>query len=222
MRPVPCAASSLLSAALALTAILSGAGCSKSQDANSSGAPSSQTAAPPAKTAAAPAQTAAHPGHTTAESPQKPPAPSGPADVNYDPPAKWQKVESPSTMRKATFKIPRAAGDPEDAELAVSQAGGTMDMNVQRWVGQFSKGAEVKRAEKKVGDLKVTVLELRGTYNGSGMPGATEATPKERFTLLGAIVETTPMTFFKMTGPDKTMAAAKSDFDKLVDSLKPR
>lgn len=231
MRPVPCADSlrgphgpklrlaGRATGALALTALLSLAGCSKSADAERSAAPSSETAAAPGHTAAAPAHTAAAPGHTAAERPQAPPTPSGPTDVTYDSPTKWQKVENPSPMRKATYKIPRAPGDPEDGELSVSQAGGGMEQNVKRWVGQFSQGADVKRTEKQVGELKVTLLELKGTYNGSGMPGATVATPKEHFTLLGAIVETSPQTFFKLTGPDKTMAAAKADFNKLVDSL---
>jgi hypothetical protein len=237
MRPVPCADSlrgprgpklwlagrgkgALFSGALALTALISLAGCSKSAEADRAAAPSSQTAAAPTPTAAAPAHTAAAPAHTAAERPQTPPPPSGPTDVTYDAPAKWQKLENTNPMRKATYKIPRAPGDPEDGELSVSQAGGGMDQNVKRWVGQFSQGADVKRTDKQVGELKVTVLELKGTYNGSGMPGATVATPKEHFTLLGAIVETTPQTFFKLTGPDKTLAAAKADFNKLVDSLR--
>ena len=60
----------------------------------------------------------------------------------YEAPAGWQKVDNPNPMRKATFKIPRAEGDPEDGEMSVSLAGGTVDQNVQRWSGQFERGKD--------------------------------------------------------------------------------
>ena len=90
-------------------------------------------------------------------------------------------------MRKATYKIKKAAGDPEDAELSVSQAGGSVDQNVQRWIGQFEQkqGEEPKRSERKVGDLKVTTVEVHGTFK-SGMPGMGPAEPKTGWALLGA------------------------------------
>jgi len=147
--------------------------------------------------------------------------PARPDDVAWDAPAGWKAVESPSKMRKATYQIPRAEGDAEDAEMSVIQAGGTTEMNIQRWAGQFTqKSGEVKRTERKVGDLNVTVVEIHGTFAGSGMPGAPSGPPKEGYALLGAIVDTSTPTFFKMTGPEKTVAAAKPAFDKLVDSLR--
>jgi hypothetical protein len=154
-----------------------------------------------------------------AATPQKA-APAGPTDVAFDAPASWQKAENPSPMRKATYKIPKAKGDAEDAELSVSQAGGSVEMNLQRWAGQFVPKAEVKRTEKKVGDLKVTIAELHGTFSGSGMPGAAAAAPKDKWEMLAAIVETTPPTFFKMTGPENTVAGARADFEKLIDGMR--
>lgn len=147
-------------------------------------------------------------------------APAGPSDVAYDAPASWQKAENPSPMRKATYKIPKAKGDAEDAELSVSQAGGSVEMNLQRWATQFSPKAEIKRTDRKVGDLKVTIAELHGTFAGSGMPGAAAGTPKEKWEMLAAIVETTPPTFFKMTGPEATVSGARADFEKLIDGVR--
>ena len=62
--------------------------------------------------------------------------------MTWDAPARLAvKAENPSPMRKATYKIPKAAGDAEDAELSVSQAGGSVDMNVQAGGrGQFERG----------------------------------------------------------------------------------
>ncbi len=159
----------------------------------------------------------------TSKAPEKAAEPARPSEVVFEAPAGWQKVENPSPMRKATFKIPRAEGDTEDAEMSVSQAGGSVDANVQRWVGQFERGKDdpVARKQIKVGDLDVTTVELHGTFAGSGMPGAPSAGPKTNWALLGAIVETQgSLTFFKMTGPDKTIQSAKPAFDKFVEGFR--
>jgi hypothetical protein len=52
------------------------------------------------------------------------------------------------------------------------------------------------------------------------MPGAPPSGKKPGWALLGAIVDGSPPTFFKLTGPDATVAAAQGDFDKLVNSLR--
>lgn len=197
-------------AALAAALVAALPACSKTPEPPPSPAP--ERAAPPAS-AAAPG---AHPGAPQA-------ATQGGAEVAWDVPAGWETAPNPSAMRKATYKIKKAAGDPEDAELSVSQAGGSVDQNVQRWIGQFEQkqGEEPKRSERKVGDLKVTTVEVHGTFK-SGMPGMGPAEPKTGWALLGAIVETPAGSswFFKLTGPDKTVTAARADFDKLVDSLR--
>lgn len=148
-------------------------------------------------------------------------APAALGDISWTVPTAWQTVASPSSMRKATYKITKAAGDPEDAEMSVTQVGGGVDANVQRWAGQFQDSKDApKRTQRTVGAIKVTVVEMHGTFSGSGMPGAPAAGPKKGYGLLGAIVESTdPPYFFKMTGPDKTVTAARADFDKLVGSF---
>jgi hypothetical protein len=150
-----------------------------------------------------------------------PKAESQPAEVAYDAPAAWSKVENPSPMRKATFRIPRAAGDPDDGELSVSQAGGGIDQNLQRWAGQFGqKLGDVKRTLRSSAGLRVTVVQIVGPYTAMAMPGASALGAKPGYALLGAIVETAPPTFFKLTGPERTVMAAQPDFDKLVASLR--
>src|SRR6185295_17892685 len=66
-------------------------------------------------------------------------------------PATW-KTDPPRQMRAATYKIPAAKGDAEDAECAVfyfgQGQGGSVDMNVQRWVGQF-EGAKAPAPKKE-------------------------------------------------------------------------
>ncbi|MFT3773190.1 MAG: hypothetical protein QM820_48040 [Minicystis sp.] len=147
--------------------------------------------------------------------------PAGAREVTWEAPASWTKVDNPSPMRKATYRVPRAGGDAEDAELTVSQAGGSVDQNLARWAGQLGKKAEdAKREKKRVAGLDVTVVEIHGDYAGMTMPGAPPSEKKAGYALLGAIVETTPPTFFKLVGPDKTVLAARADFDRFIDALK--
>lgn len=144
---------------------------------------------------------------------------AGPEDVAWDAPSAWTSMPNPNTMRKATYKVPRAAGDTEDAELTVSTASGGVEPNVKRWAGQFGN-AEPKTESRKVNGLDVTIVEIKGTYSSGGMMGG-PATPKEKWMLLGAVVDGGERQhFFKMTGPEKTVTAARKDFESLVSSLR--
>lgn len=164
--------------------------------------------------------TALPPGHppvdpNTAEATTILPAPAGGAEspLSWKVPAKWQTLPNPSTMRIATYRVGT------DAEMAVSQAGGAVDANVQRWIDQFGPDAKknAKVTTKKVSGLDVTIVEVEGTFGGGMGPGSGG---KEGWALLGAIVATPAMPhFFKLTGPAKTVKAARPELDELVGSI---
>jgi hypothetical protein len=112
--------------------------------------------------------------------------------------------------------VPRANGDGADADVSVSQAGGAVSANVDRWIGQFDSEAQkhAKQSKKKVAGYDVTIVEVEGTY--SGMSGGGE----KGYGLLGAIVATPGMPhFFKITGPAKTVQSARAELDTLLSSL---
>jgi hypothetical protein len=141
-------------------------------------------------------------------------------EVTWEAPKAWTSMPNANTMRKATYKIPKAGGDTDDAELTVTAASGGVDANVKRWAGQFGN-AEPKTEARTVNGLKVTVVEIRGTFaSGGGMMGG-PTTSKDKYMLLGAVVDQGDRQhFFKMTGPEKTVTAAKKDFDALVASVR--
>jgi hypothetical protein len=122
-------------------------------------------------------------------------------------------------MRIATYRVPHAAGDSADAELSITQAGGSADANIERWIGQFDAAGQktAKRSARKVGTLDVAIVEVHGTYSGAmAMDGA----PRAGWALLGAIVSTPDMPhFFKLTGPTKTVLAARGELDAMIGSL---
>lgn len=111
--------------------------------------------------------------------------------------------------------------------MAVSQAGGAVDANVERWISQFGPDAKrnAKVTTKKSAGLDVTIVEVEGTFGGGGMamgpnPNAGGSGAKEGWALLGAIIATPGMPhFFKLTGPAKTVKAARPELDELVGSI---
>ncbi len=216
-----------MKASLALALTLLGAvvaahlGCQKTPEPDAAKAevvpptpapPSASSAAPPTPAHVVPPGTSVAPSASAAASPT-------PGDMQWDVPKAWTTAPSTSSMRKATYKIPKAAPDTEDAEMSVTQVGGGVEANITRWAGQFG-GATPTRTKRKVNGLDVTLVELRGTFAGSGMPGAPPGAPKEKQALLGAVVETEPTFFFKLTGGEKTIEKAKPDFEKLVGSFR--
>ncbi len=147
------------------------------------------------------------------------------SSITWTAPESFKLVDSPSTMRLATYKIAHAEGDSEDAELSVTQVGGGAKANLDRWRGQFQSPNEREASDTTVGDLKVSVIWLEGAYGGMAMGPNAAATPKGDYALLGAVVEWPghgDPHFFKMTGPKKTVEAARPAFDELVHSLAPK
>jgi hypothetical protein len=162
-----------------------------------------------------------------AHSPHSPAAAGSPtADIVWSEPTKWTRSPRAIPMRKATYVIPRATNDPEDGELGIFYfgpgMGGSVDANVDRWVKQFSDVPvdKVKRADRSANGLVEHTVEVEsGSYSANSMMQG-PAVQKPNFALLGAIVEAPNGSyFFKLTGPAKTVAAARADFYQLLDSI---
>ena len=64
------------------------------------------------------------------------------AGLTFTTPDGWRQSAGGSSMRVAEFTLPRADGDAEDAQLIVyyfGGQGGSVDANIQRWVGQMQQ-----------------------------------------------------------------------------------
>ncbi len=170
-----------------------------------------------------------HPEMNGNGAPAMPTQPTQPeaAVIVWTPPAAWKSIPNASTMRLATYEIPRAAGDTESPQLSVIRAGGDTKANIDRWIGQFDEPskATAKQEERTVAGMRASILHIEGTFSGGmgmGMGGATG--PQAGYALLGAVVETPGggAHFFKMTGPKASVAAARAQFDELLASIKPK
>ncbi|MBZ5593407.1 MAG: hypothetical protein LAP39_14285 [Acidobacteriia bacterium] len=146
------------------------------------------------------------------------------AGVRWSAPASWN-AQAARPMRAATYTVPAAPGDKEDSECAVYYfgrgMGGSVDDNVKRWMGQFAPPQKEAQPRKStINGIRVTEIDLSGTYTGAGGPMATTKTIKPGYRLLGAIVEAPEGSLFiKFTGPAKTVAANLTGFETLLKSL---
>ena len=158
------------------------------------------------------------------------------AALTYTAPAGWHARPPASSMRVAEFVIPgtqrepKTQGDTEDAELIVyffgAGGGGTADANIDRWVGQVQQpdgspsASKARRAERTVHGLKVTTVDVSGTYTAEMSPGSSDHYNKPAYRVCAAVVETPGGNYYiKLTGPAKTVAAAQADYDKFLASL---
>ncbi|MEE9552916.1 MAG: hypothetical protein V3W18_01365 [candidate division Zixibacteria bacterium] len=153
------------------------------------------------------------------------------AGITWGFPNTWT-VAPEKAMRAATYIVNPVGDDSDSAECAVfyfgPASGGGTDENIKRWAGQFGQpdGSEsidkASISESEISGLKITTIDLKGTYMVAAGPMMQVSTQKEGYHLLGAIVEGPEgSVFFKMTGPENTMAASESDFTEMIGSLEP-
>jgi hypothetical protein len=127
-------------------------------------------------------------------------------------------------MRLATYTV--APGGECGVYFFGSGQGGSVDANLERWIGQFLQAdgkpskAAAKIVKRTIHGWPVTTVDISGAYTGMGGPMAQEGPAMTGYRLLGAIVEGPQgSVFFKFTGPEKTVAANQSAFDKLLASF---
>jgi hypothetical protein len=144
-------------------------------------------------------------------------------------PAGWVEEERTSTMRVAQYKLPKAPGDTEEASLVLYYflpgEGGTAAANIERWVGQMKQpgGAAAKDAKEEhleVNGLKVTTVDVSGTYVAETTPGSGTFHNKPGYRLRAAVVETPNGSYYvKLVGPEKTVTRWNDSFMTYIKSF---
>jgi hypothetical protein len=143
--------------------------------------------------------------------------------VTFEAPAAWTKTQPTSAMRKAQITIKPVEPDKDPAELIVfvfPGGGGGVEANIQRWRNQFQDEAgqppRIESRTVKGKNVDVTRVECAGTFTDM----LNRIGPKPGYHLLGAIVMTADAGYFlKLVGPEKTVVAARDDFDRLIASI---
>lgn len=146
--------------------------------------------------------------------------------LKFTVPAGWIEEERTSSMRVAQYRLPKAATDTEDASLVLyyfgPSQGGSTAANIERWVGQMkqAEGSSAKEEKLEVNGLKVTTVDVAGTYVAETAPGSGTFHNKPGYRLRAAVVETPNGSYFvKLVGPEKTVGQWNDSFLSYIKSF---
>ena len=152
------------------------------------------------------------------------------SSLKFTIPAGWIEEERTSSMRIAQYRLPRLAGDTEDASLVLYYfgpgQGGSTAANIDRWISQMKQadGGSAKDAAKQesleVHGLKVATVDVSGIYVAETAPGSGEFLNKPSWRMRAAVVETPNGSYFvKLVGPEKTVGQWNESFLQYVRSF---
>lgn len=159
------------------------------------------------------------------QAPQTPQA----GTLGFTPPAAWKARPASSSMRVAEFILPRAADADADGELIVyyfGRFGGSVDANIKRWTGQMQTPAgaalaPAARDSRTINGLRVTTVDVAGTYIAEVRPGSSERHNKPGYRMHASVVETPRGPYFiKAVGPAATIAKWEPSFGEFLKSLR--
>jgi len=155
-------------------------------------------------------------------------APSG--DLHFKAQDGWVVEQPSSKMRAAQYKLPKAEGDSEDASLVLyyfgPSQGGPPQANIDRWIAQIQQadGSSSKDKAKTdmmtVNGLKITTVDVTGTYTAEMAPGSGTTHNDTNYRLRAAVIETPKGNYFlKLVGPAKTVGRWEQSYTDYLKSF---
>jgi hypothetical protein len=157
------------------------------------------------------------------------------AGVKSTTPADWKEETPSNKMRMMQFKIPKAEGDPADAELALfkTPGGGSVQDNLTRQEKKFEipagKKAEdfIKTEKIKFGSMGAVYQDITGTYLKKSAPFDPNAkvTKEPDYRQLYVIFEhkdgdVINLYSMYLIGPAKTVEKHKKGFEEWIKGFK--
>lgn len=148
--------------------------------------------------------------------------------LTFKAPDSWTKKQPKVRIIEVEYEAPAAKGDELGGRFTVMGAGGSLEANIDRWIGQFDQpdGSDTKKVAKtekfKVNGQDVSYVDIAGTYKDSPGPFAGgKPILRENYRMLAAIVQTKDAGnyFLKLYGPKTTIAENEKAFRSIVDSL---
>jgi len=151
-------------------------------------------------------------------------------ELRYKAPDGWLTEKTSSSMRAAQYKLPRAEGDSEDAVLVLyyfgANQGGSSQANIDRWISQIQQpdGSSSKDKSKTesltVNGLKVTTVDVTGTYTAEMAPGSGTTHNDANYRLRASVIETPKGNYYaKLVGPAKTVGRWDQSFTDYLKSF---
>jgi hypothetical protein len=154
-------------------------------------------------------------------------------ELHFKAPAGWVSEKPGSSMRVAQYRLPKTEGatdESEDASLVLYYFGarqaGSVQANVDRWIDQMQQpdaGSSRDKAKIRtliVKGLKVTTVDVSGTYTAEMSPGSSMHYNKPGYRLRAAVVETPNGAYYvKLVGPEKTVSRWDQSFTDYLNSF---
>ncbi len=143
--------------------------------------------------------------------------------VTFELPTGWSLQKPTSRMRLAQFQIP---GDPALVGVAYwfgAGRGGTVEMNLERWRGQMEVEGDPAEpvVETPAEGVRITTLDLTGTFVAAVRPGAKERVNKPRSRMFASVLEVAQGPIFvKLVGDAEAMGRVKDAYDAWVRSFR--
>ena len=155
----------------------------------------------------------------------------GDEKLQMDAPAEWEKVQPRVRFIEVEFAIyDSEEKNPKKGRLTIMGAGGSIEANIERWVGQFEQpdGKDTRDdattiKEKMVASQDVTMVDISGTYLDRPIPVRPEqVTKRENYRMLAAIIATESLGnyFVKFYGPAEIVKQNEESFGAFIESLK--
>jgi hypothetical protein len=147
------------------------------------------------------------------------------AGITFSVPAGWKELR-PSQMDAgvidARLAVPAAEGT--EPQITMSQSGGGIELNVERWKGQFPEatGDDLIEETIPVGNVEAAWIELRGDFHDPFRPRQPEHSD---WSVIGAAIPLGGERDFyvKLSGPRAAVAAVRDEFRRFISGarLKP-
>lgn len=142
-------------------------------------------------------------------------------------PEAWERIPPANNIIDVEFSIAPVEEDENRCRLTIMGAGGEIEANTNRWIGQFSQPDEKTTRERTTIEVKeingqtVHLVDITGTFRDQRGPIA-PATTYESYRMLAAIIPTEErgQYFVKLVGPRRTIAENEDSFLALLESLK--
>lgn len=140
--------------------------------------------------------------------------------------ASWTRKRPQTAIVEHEFAAGPAKGDTAEGRLTVMAAGGGVEANIDRWIGQFTQpdgGSTRDRAKikkLKVAGEDVHLVDISGTFKDQRGPVA-PAVERPKYRMLGAIIATKSLGnyFIKFYGPERTIAENEPAFVAMIEGL---
>jgi len=172
-------------------------------------------------------------GITTAAFAEDKPAVVELAGMKSAAPAEWKEEKPSNEMRLTQFKLPKAEGDKDDAELVVfyfKMGSGSIEQNLKRQEAKFElpegkkKEDAIKVEKSKVGGLEATYQDITGTFLSKFPPFAPNAkiVKKEEHRQIYVLFEDKDggQYYITVLGGAKTVEKHKKSFDAFLKNFK--